>query len=120
MNPLLLCGAVVCSVTANTAVLPPAEYDKPYPGPILTTIAKDPDEVRLLCKNPNDKLGLGCNRRYFDHCWIRKPKSRLQATPSSLFCAMSVATAMDGAKTIPARARRSLRTAKPGGQTANI
>ena len=31
MNPLLLCGAVACAATAYLGVLPPVEFDKPYP-----------------------------------------------------------------------------------------
>ena len=42
-----VCAAAACML----AVLPPAEYDKPYPGGIAITVAKSKEEVRSLCNH---------------------------------------------------------------------
>jgi hypothetical protein len=43
---------------AGQAVIPPAEFDHPFDGPLTVTVVKDIETVNKLCNNP--KAGLGC------------------------------------------------------------
>ena len=66
---------VICATAACMAVLPPVEYDKPYPGNIAITVPKSKDEVRSLCGHTvaSDPSGLGCawkNKPAPGVCWI--------------------------------------------------
>jgi hypothetical protein len=55
----------------NHAVIPPAQYDKPYMGTLIVTWAKTVKELHELCKPLNDPLLMACSKRYNDHaCWI--------------------------------------------------
>ena len=72
--------ALVAATTANAQTvypahavirpipLPPPEYDHPYSGIVVTTVAKSLEHVRELCPIPNAKYG--CAFRYGTGCLI--------------------------------------------------
>ena len=61
--------ATICPVLAQDArrVMPPAEYDQPFAGPLKVTRVQSIEAVRMACKSPLS-LGLGCAYRHETGC----------------------------------------------------
>jgi hypothetical protein len=79
---MTVCGSILCGPLSHTPIMPPPQFDQPYTGKIFTTIAKSRDEMRILCKKPQDPYGLACSYRYNDGntCWIiMAPEAELNA-----------------------------------------
>lgn len=57
------------AVIRPQAVLPPAEYDHPYKGIMVTTVAKDLEQLLSLCKKKERTL-LACSYRYSTGCLV--------------------------------------------------
>jgi hypothetical protein len=50
-----------------TQLVPPAQYDKPFPGPVNETRAVDMEDMARLCnRTPNGGKALGCSWHLFN------------------------------------------------------
>ena len=73
MRHVLIALAALSTPAMAQAVIPPAEYDYPFEGPVTVITVKDIDTVNKMCNNP--LAGLGCarimeTRDYGKICWI--------------------------------------------------
>jgi hypothetical protein len=61
---MIMCGLILCGQgLSTTGILPPAQK-------LYITNAKSTDEVRKLCKKPDDRYALACAYAYDVSCWI--------------------------------------------------
>jgi hypothetical protein len=84
MKYLLAAAALLASTIAPAAavsgandslILPPAVYDKPFPGRVIENTAVDMDDMAGLCSpNPKAGIAMGCSI-HFDDSLTGKPRA---------------------------------------------
>jgi len=76
INCALLVGQLGCGLNDHY-ILPPKEYDRPFPGTIIENTVIDQEQMAIVCApNPKAAVAMGCSRHYRhpseerDRCYI--------------------------------------------------